>query len=375
MARSVHAYVRGNTARFYEWLEASPVARLIPEGLPIWICGDCHLGNLGPIADGSQHTDIQIRDLDQTVIGNPALDLVRLGLSLQTAARSSDLPGVTTARMIEAMADGYCRALDNDDVEPTEPAVIRALHKRASRRRWRHLAEERIEGTDLTIPLGKRFWPLDRRERAAVEALFADEAVRARVLELAGLGAEGQARVVDAAYWRKGCSSLGTLRHVVLMGVSEGTKDERFGLVDIKEAVKPLAPAAPGARMPRDNAKRVVAGATALAPNLGKRMIAARLLGRSVVLRELKPQDLKLEIGQLSQDEAIRAAAYLAHVVGRAHARQLDEAGRIAWSKAFSRQSDSRIDAPSWLWRAVVDLAGAHESAYLDHCRSYAMAA
>jgi len=39
--------------------------------------------------------DIQIRDLDQTVIGNPAQDLVRLGLSLATAARSSDLSGVT----------------------------------------------------------------------------------------------------------------------------------------------------------------------------------------------------------------------------------------------------------------------------------------
>ena len=377
MSDSVHAYVRGNTARFYEWLEASPVARLIPEGPPIWICGDCHLGNLGPIADADRNIDIQIRDLDQTVIGNPALDLVRLGLSLQTAARSSDLPGVTTAGMIEAIAEGYSRALDDgDQAAVPEPAMIRALNKRATKRRWRHLAEERIEGTDLSIPLGKRFWPLERDERAAVEALFADEAVRARILKLASVGSTGNARVVDAAYWRKGCSSLGTLRYVVLLGVSEkGSKDERFGLVDIKEAVKPLAPAAADAEMPRDNAKRVVAGATALSPNLGKRMIAARLLGRPVVLRELKPQDLKLEIGQLSQAEAIRAAAYLAHIVGRAHAGQLDAAGRAAWRELFSKRADSRIEAPSWLWRAVVDLAGAHESAYLDHCRSYAIAA
>ena len=51
--------------------------------------------------------NIQIRDLDQTVIGNPVHDLIRLGLSLATAARSSDLPGVTTARMIEEMMIGY----------------------------------------------------------------------------------------------------------------------------------------------------------------------------------------------------------------------------------------------------------------------------
>ena len=197
MAQSVHAYVRGNTARFYDWLGASPVAKLIPEGPPIWICGDCHLGNLGPIADADGRIAIQIRDLDQTVIGNPALDLVRLGLSLETAARSSDLPGVTTARMIEAMADSYCRALDALEAIVPEPMVVRALHKRAAKRRWRHLAEERISGTDLTIPLGKRFWPLAGEERAALDSLFSEWTVRHRVRELAGVGAKGKARVVD----------------------------------------------------------------------------------------------------------------------------------------------------------------------------------
>jgi uncharacterized protein (DUF2252 family) len=94
MARSAHAYVRGATRKFYQWLEQS-TGHLIPEGPPIWICGDCHVGNLGPVADSEGNVTIQIRDLDQTVIGNPAHDLIRLGLSLATAARGSDLPGVT----------------------------------------------------------------------------------------------------------------------------------------------------------------------------------------------------------------------------------------------------------------------------------------
>src|SRR5580704_12007528 len=106
MARSAHAYVRGNTRKFYEWLETSDVEKL-PRGPAVWICGDCHVGNLGPIANAKGHIDIQIRDLDQTVIGNPAHDLIRLGLSLATAARGSDLPGVTTAKMLENMIDGY----------------------------------------------------------------------------------------------------------------------------------------------------------------------------------------------------------------------------------------------------------------------------
>ena len=113
MARSSNAYVRGNTLKFYEALNDLP-KQLIPEGPPIWICGDCHVGNLGPIANAQGRVEIQIRDLDQTVIGTPAHDLIRLGLSLGTAARSSDLPGVTTAQMLEQMIEGYEAAFDDD---------------------------------------------------------------------------------------------------------------------------------------------------------------------------------------------------------------------------------------------------------------------
>src|SRR5712671_3047946 len=109
MARNAHAYVRGSTVKFYEWLEDG--GRKLPPGPSVWICGDCHLGNLGPLADADGHIDIQIRDLDQTVIGNPAHDLVRLGLSLASAARGADLPGVTTARMLEEVVQGYQQAM------------------------------------------------------------------------------------------------------------------------------------------------------------------------------------------------------------------------------------------------------------------------
>ncbi|CAN5602736.1 DUF2252 domain-containing protein [soil metagenome] len=376
MARSVHAYVRGNTARFYDWLDASDAARLIPQGPPIWICGDCHLGNLGPLADAGTNVDVQIRDLDQTVIGNPALDLVRLGLSLETAARSSDLPGVTTARMIEAMADGYLRAFDRDDESetPREPDVVRVVRKRAAGRKWRQLAAERIGDAKPSLPIGARFWPLTDEERSAIDGLFADDAIRHRALALAGYRDKGRLRVIDAAYWKKGCSSLGQLRYAVLLGVAARKgAPEYLALVDIKQAVAPLAPLLDRAAMPRDNAERVVAGARALSPNLGDRMIAARLLGRGVVLRELKPQDLKIEIAQFSHRDAVRAAGYLAHVVGAAHARQLAPADRAAWQKLFARRGDAALDAPSWLWRAIVDSAGTHEVAYLDHCRRFAL--
>jgi uncharacterized protein (DUF2252 family) len=159
MAESAHAYVRGNTVQFYEWLQSRSVRASIPAGPDIWICGDCHTGNIGPVADIKGKIDIQIRDLDQTVIGNPAHDLLRLGLSLAMAARSSDLPGVTTALMLEEMIVGYISGLSGRfaQVDAKNLTPIRRVMRQANRRHWKHLAEERIEGVKPKIPLGPRF--------------------------------------------------------------------------------------------------------------------------------------------------------------------------------------------------------------------------
>ena len=35
MARSAHAYVRGNTVQFYEWQHASPVSKKLPLQSPV----------------------------------------------------------------------------------------------------------------------------------------------------------------------------------------------------------------------------------------------------------------------------------------------------------------------------------------------------
>ncbi|MGY2051355.1 DUF2252 family protein [Methylobacterium sp. JK268] len=374
MARSAHAYVRGNTLKFYEWLDG--LARgTLPEGPPVWICGDCHLGNLGPLADADGSVDIQIRDLDQTVIGNPTHDLVRLGLSLASAARGSNLPGVVTARMLEEMVRGYALGLvaPDSDAAPPEPDVVRTVRRRAIGRRWKHLARERLKDVEPTIPLGRKFWALDARERAALGALFEEPAVRRLVLALNDREEDAAIRLTDAAYWMKGCSSLGFLRYAALVRIDERDGRRGFALVDLKEAVAAAAPPAPGAVMPEDPAERVVAGARALSPNLGERMRPVRLLDKPVVMRELAPQDLKLDVDQFSREEAIQAAHYLAHVVGRAHGRQMDAPGRAAWRRAVSAGLGEG-EAPSWLWTSVVALAGRHEVGYLDHCRRYALA-
>ena len=375
MACSAHSYVRGSTLEFHEWLGSSS-ARSLPQGPPVWICGDCHLGNLGPVADANGRVKIAIRDLDQTVIGNPAHDLIRLGLSLATAIRGSDLPGVTTALMLEQMIEGYEGVLGDPSTNPRKsaaPASVQRVLKRALKRRWRHLAEERIEDVRPFIPLGQRFWPLTVTETKEIHRIFDQAEVKDLITSLKDREKGDRVKVLDAAYWMKGCSSLGRLRFAILVRIGDKKKNENFCLIDIKEAVPAAAPHSDKVSMPRDHAERVVEGARRLSPFLGQRMLPGHFSGTAVVLRELLPQDLKLEMDQLTRAEAIGAARYLASVVGQAHARQMDSAARKDWRTALGRNRTKGLDAPSWLWASVVQLVASHEAAYLEHCRQYAL--
>jgi uncharacterized protein (DUF2252 family) len=371
MARSAHAYVRGSTVQSYLWLEAQKRGSL-PEGPAVWICGDCHAGNLGPVAAVDGRVDIQIRDLDQTVIGNPAHDIIRLALSLATAARGSDLPGVTTAHILEQIIEGYQAALrrDIDQIEDPPESVTAAM-KQSLGRSWKHLARERLKNVKPSIPLGSKFWPLAQAEQSHVEKLFKTAALRELAVALRSRDDDADIQVLDAAYWMKGCSSLGKIRMAVLVGIGNGKKME-LALMDVKEAISAAAPRYPKETMPKDNAERVVEGANHLAPLLGKRMVATRLGDLSVFVRELLPQDLKLDIDGLTMKEAMKSANFLASVVGKAHGRQMDEKVRKNWADTLEKHRTKSLDAPSWLWSSVVSLIGSHEVAYLEHCRRYA---
>jgi uncharacterized protein (DUF2252 family) len=373
MARSPHVYVRGNTVRYYEWLERAKTG-VLPEGPAIWICGDCHVGNLGPVGNASGKIEIQIRDLDQTVIGNPAHDLIRLSLSLASAARGSDLPGLTTVKMLERIMNDYQGAFAPDfdgkrDIEEPEP--IRHVANKAAKASWKSLATEDLEGTNPTLPIGKCFWPLSHHEKRDIEKLVADKEMHRLATRLRSRDDNEQVKLVDAAYWVKGCSSLGRSRYAVLLQVDGN--EEGYCLVDLKEAVKAAAPHAARAKMPSDQAERVVEGARHLSPYLGDRMLAAKLDGKSVFVRELMPQDRKIEVERLTSEEAIEVAGFLAAVVGKAHGRQMDAGTRKEWQRELQRGRSKSLNAPGWLWTSIVELLADHERGYLDHCRRFAL--
>lgn len=376
MTSSAHAYVRGSTRRFYEWLESAR-GKSLPEAPRIWIGGDCHVGNLGPVAARDGEISIELRDLDQTVIGSPAHDVVRLALSLAMAVRASALPGAATAHVVESLARGYevvleAAASEREFILDKPPPQVMSVLREAKARSRKQLFAERLGKDDGRIPIGKRFWPLLPEEREAVERLVATTQARKLITSLASRDDEAAVDLVDAAYWVKGCSSLGLWRAAALVRVGQG-KDKSLALVDIKQATAPLSPHAQDAPIPKHEGERVVAGGRALSPALGDRMAPADVLDKQVFVRELLPQDLKFELERLDEAEALAIAHYLASVVASAHARQLTPAQAASWLTDFRKGNAPNMSAPAWLWAAVVDLVALHEGAYLEHCREHAL--
>ena len=180
---------------------------MMPAGPPVWICGDCHIGNLGPIGHTEGNAVVEMRDLDQTVIGNPAHDLLRLALSLAMSARSSDLPGVTTARVTEDLVAGYERAFEGEIASEEIadlPTQIRIVMKSAVKRTWKKLFDERIGDDRQRVPLGRRFWRLADRSVKAVKQL-----VDARADPQAGHDARASAAMSPDLVRRRGVLGQG----------------------------------------------------------------------------------------------------------------------------------------------------------------------
>jgi uncharacterized protein (DUF2252 family) len=182
-----------------------------------------------------------------------------------------------------------------------------------------------------------------------------------------------EAELVDAAHWVKGCNSLGRLHYAALLRVGGNTKNPEYCQMDLKEAARAAAPRVARAKMPVDQAERVVEGARHLSPHLGKRMRAVTLMDKSVFVRELLPQDLKIEIERLTRRKSVDVARYLATVVGKAHSRQMDSTARRRWLSDLKRNRSKSLEAPNWFWSSVVELLAEHERAYLEHCRRYAL--
>jgi len=115
----------------------------------------------------------------------------------------------------------------------------------------------------------------------------------------------------------------------------------------------PVAPRDESLRPGRGNpAARVLAGARkSRGPALGARMAATQLLGRSVFVRELLPQDLKVELDELSVEGRPRRSRTISARWSAARPRPASSTASAAgaWQSEMQHHRTKAIEAPSWL--------------------------
>jgi uncharacterized protein (DUF2252 family) len=383
MALNAHAFVRAHTDLFYETL-ANGLDDHIPGHDPLWISGDCHGENIGAVGSVHGIASLELNDLDETVLGWAAHDILRLALAMVVAARSRDeLRGVESVQIVAAVLEGYCEALGRRSASRAgavveAPAALRKLVKRVNEQRRTDLLDKRVPRTDgkRRFALGARYYPITAEERDAVEKLIDRAEVRTLVASMTDDAASAEdVELVDAAFRVAGTGSLGCWRVAALVRTGPKKKkngdDELLRLVDIKEALPANAIRHPDGNTPSDNAERVVCGARSLVPTFGERMLAQTVLGRRVVVRELLPQDRKVSLQVLTPGEAAPVARALGAVVGRAHARQMTAEAARAWAEELTRGQKGDLP-PDWLWEPLIKLVGVHEEAYLRHCAAFA---
>ena len=153
--------------------------------------------------------------------------------------------------MVERIMEDYhgavARNFESRDIDEPEP--VRRVAKKAATASWKSLAAEDLEGTSPTLPIGKCFWPLSHQEKRDIERLVADREMHRLATRLRSRDDNEEVKLVDAAYWVKGCSSLG---RALRSSVACGWERRRLLLGGFERGGESICPHATRAKMPSD---------------------------------------------------------------------------------------------------------------------------
>lgn len=372
MRASPLAFLRGTAPLYYELLAASPELARGPAGEG-WITGDLHLENFGAYRPQSiaeeerSHAStnakkkgtksivatFNLNDFDDATVGPWRLDVMRLLVSLILGSRELQVRGARSVELCEALLDAYVGQAFRRAKLPPAPGPVEALIETVrsrtrtelldARTRFVHGERQFVRGShyrDVPSPLRKR-------------AVRAFEIYAARVCERDAVEPD-HLEVTDVAYRIAGTGSLGGHRFAVLVRGKGG--HEGAWIFDMKEQGTPSA--AILLKKPKlKPAKRVVAAMQACLEHPPRMLGATKLDGMSMFVRRLAPQEDKLDLFHVREDDLEPLAAYLGALTGAAHRRGATHAPKRPWS---------RSERDVILERAIA-VAGIHEAAYLAY--------
>jgi uncharacterized protein (DUF2252 family) len=348
------AFFRGACHLYFRRLAQGPQP---PDAPLAWICGDLHLNNFAALVGANGRAVFAVNDFDECGLAPATYDVLRVASSIYVARKRLGLDkeqaSALVAVFVRAFAEAFQRADAGESAPPRKAdrtalafANARALEARTCL----------VDGLRRLRVDGKYALPATLAQQRAVRAL------------LAGDAAAAQLTVLDLARRVAGLGSLGRERFSILARTDGGGEQ----LLDLKEArVSAAAPFGGVAQTKwQSEAARVVAVESRCDPALQGTLAAICAPRGAMILRELRPREIRLDLADLGGGVALRA-----HVTELAQAAARVPARTAGWNGA-AQLADFAAFGADRAWQAelatlAVDLARQTKDDWRAFCAAY----
>jgi uncharacterized protein (DUF2252 family) len=357
MAVSPFAYFRGTVA-----VMAADLASLPVTGIPVQICGDAHVRNLGAYAGPDGRLVFDLNDFDETIRAPWEWDIKRLGASLVLAGREAGNSERQCSNAVMACANVYRTKMATFSRMTCLEVHRYRIHRQFARGpgvsvllRAERTTPEHILSKFTVNRGGKRVFkemkpvlthPPKSKARQVVQALKTYRET------LPGFSQQALDfyRPVDVAFKIVGTGSVATHDYVVLHLSGEGARDPLF--LQVKEAVQSAyAPYVKSPETAMHQGQRVVHGQRMLQLQSDIMLGWTSIGSADYMVRQLSDHKASISNEDLKGPGLTDYATTCGEVLAKGHARSGDPAvlaGYLGtndrWDKALTKFSFAYAD-------------------------------
>ena len=331
MKVSPFAFFRGSVS-----IMAADLARLPHSGLPVQLCGDAHVQNLGSFATPDGGLVFDINDFDETIRGPWEWDVKRMAASIVLAGRESGHGRGGGRAAAEVFVTSYARSVARFSREPilvvarhqirrverTRPihAALRQSQRSSSLELFRKLTESGREGKPRFRHAPPEFW---RATGATTKVVLASLKEYRRSLAPERLHLFDLFRAIDVGFKVVGTGSVG-LRNYVVALEGNGKKDPLFLQIKQEE------PSAYAQYLPkqiyRHQGRRAAEGQRAIQP-ISDLLVGWTTVGpHDYLVRQLNDHKGSIDLSTLQGAGLNSLAVVAGELLARGHARSGDAA-------------------------------------------------
>ncbi len=350
MAISPFGFFRGNVS-----VMAADLATLPRTDIPVQICGDAHVRNLGAYSAPDGRLVFDINDFDETITAPWEWDLRRLATSLVLAAREAGNSDRQCRDAVLSCASTYrAKMLEFSKMTCIEVHKYRT-HRQFAGRTGNSVLQRALRETPdrslakLTVVRGgTRVFRSNPPVLTRVAKSEAQQVVKSLHPYCETLpGASQQAlsfyQPADVAFKIVGTGSVGTYDYVVLHFAGDGTRDPLF--IQVKQAVQSAyAPYVRSPEIAMHQGQRVVHGQRLFEFQSDMMLGWTSMQGREFLVRQLSDHKASIQDDELKGAGLIEYATTCGEVLAKGHARSGDPAvlagylgSNDRWDKALAR--------------------------------------